>query len=87
MTDGVIPVIQREDYPAFQKLMVGLPSTHDVWNARQVEELREAMRQGERPTEVVVFPDAFAEYLRVQRLEGSVTTLEAFAVVKADFAR
>jgi hypothetical protein len=78
-----LPVIQPEHYPAFQKLVPGLPSTHGVWNARQVEELRDAMRQGERPIEVVVFPDAFAEFLRAQGSDGSLTTLQAFAVEKA----
>ena len=87
MADRAIPVIQPEDYPAFQKLVAGLPSTHDVWNARQVEELRDAIRQGERPAEVVVFADAFAEFLRAEGLEGSLTSLEAFAAVKATFAR
>jgi hypothetical protein len=83
MADRIFPVIQPEHYPTFQKLVVGLPSTHDVWNARQVEELRDAMRQGDRPIEVVVFPDAFAEFLRAQASDGSLTALQAFAVEKA----
>jgi hypothetical protein len=83
MVDRMFPVIQPEDYPAFQKLVPGLPSTHDVWNARHVDALQEAMRQGGRLIDVVVYPDAFAEFLRAQGSEGSLTTLHAFAVEKA----
>ena len=83
MADRIFPVLQPEGYPAFQKLVPGLPTAHDFWNARHVEVLRDAMRQGDRPVEVVVSPDAFAEFLRARGSEGSLTTLEAFAVEKA----
>jgi hypothetical protein len=54
-----------------------------VWSAKHVEELEDAMRQGERVIEVVVYPDAFVEFLRAGGSNGSLTTLEAFAVEKA----
>jgi hypothetical protein len=83
MVDRVFPVIQPEDYSAFQKLVPGLPSVFDMWNAKHVEDLQDAMRRGERLIEVVVYPDAFAEFLRAHGSSGSPTTLEAFAVEKA----
>jgi hypothetical protein len=87
MADRIFAVIQPEDYPAFQKLVPGLPSTHDVWSTRHVDALKEAMRRGELLIEVVVYPDAFAEFLRVKGSDGSLTTLQAFAVEKATVAR
>ena len=83
MVDRVLPVIPPEHYPAFQTLVAGMPATYDVWNARHVEELQEAMRQGERLLEVVVYPDALAEFLRAKGSGGSLTTLQAFAAEKA----
>jgi hypothetical protein len=83
MADRIFPVLQPEDYPAFQKLVPGLPFTFDMWSAKHVEELRSTTRQGDRPVEVVVFPEAFAEFLRAQGSDGSLTALEAFAVEKA----
>jgi hypothetical protein len=83
MADRIFPVIQPEDYPAFQSLVPGLPSTHDVWNARHVDALQEAMRLGEQLIEVVVYPDAFVEFLRAQGSDANLTTLQAFAVEKA----
>jgi hypothetical protein len=41
------------------------------------------MRLGDRLIEVVVYPRAFAEFLRAQGSEGSLTTLQIFAVDKA----
>jgi hypothetical protein len=83
MADRVIPVIPPEHYAAFQKLVAGLPATYDVWIGKHVEELQDAMRQGEQLLEVVVYPDAFGEFLRAQGSGGSPTTLQAFAVEKA----
>jgi hypothetical protein len=87
MVDRVLPVIPPEHYPAFQKLIPGLPSTYELWNARHIEELRDAMRRGERRIEVVVYPDALAEFLRTQRSDGSLAILGAFAIEKATVAR
>jgi hypothetical protein len=83
MADRVIPVLQPEDYSAFQKLVPGLPSPHDLWSAQHVDALQATMREGDKLVEVIVFVDAFAEFLRSRRLEGSLTTLEAYAVEKA----
>jgi hypothetical protein len=83
MADRIFPVLQPEDYPAFQKLVPGLPTAHDIWNARHVQELRDAMRQGDRLIEVVVYPGAFAEFLRAQGSDGSLTTLQIFAEAAA----
>jgi hypothetical protein len=60
-----------------------LPSSHDLWNAEHIEALQDAMREGDQLIEVVVYPDAFAEFLRSQGSEGSLITLEAYAVEKA----
>jgi hypothetical protein len=83
MADRIIPALQPEDYPALQKLVPGLPSSHDAWNAQHVDALQATMREGDQLTEVIVFVDAFAEFLRSRGSEGSLTTLEAYAVEKA----
>jgi hypothetical protein len=83
MADRIIPVLQPEDYSAFQKLVPELPSSHDVWNAAHIAALQDTMREGDQLIEVVVYPDAFAEFLRSHRSEGSLTTLEAYALEKA----
>jgi len=83
MVDRIIPVLQPEGYSAFQELVPGLPSSHDVWNAQHVDALRDAIREGDQLIEVIVFPDAFAEFLRSQGSEGSLTVLQTYAVEKA----
>lgn len=83
MADRIISALQPEDYAAFQKLVPGLPSSHDVWNAEHVDALRDTLREGDQLIEVIVFVDAFAEFLRSRGSEGSLTTLEAYAVEKA----
>jgi hypothetical protein len=83
MVDRVLPVILPEYYPAFQELAPSLPETYSLWNARHVDELRDAIHRDERLIEVVVFPDAFAEFLREHGWDGNLKTLEAFAVEKA----
>jgi hypothetical protein len=83
MADRIIPVLQPEEYSAFQKLVPGLPSSHDLWSAQHVDALQATMREGDQLIEVIVFVDAFAEFLRSQGSEGSLTTLEAYAVEKA----
>jgi hypothetical protein len=82
MADRVFAVIPPDHYPAFQTLVPGLPMTYDAWNAKHVEKLRNAWRNGTRLTEVVIFVDAFAEFLNERGWDGSVATLEAFAVEK-----
>jgi hypothetical protein len=83
MADRVIAVLQPEGYFAFRQLIAGLPSMFDVWTAKHVEELQDAMRLGNQLLEVVVYPDAFAELLRAQGSGGSLTTLQTFAAEKA----
>ena len=52
----------------------------EEWKATHIEELRTAYRADETVIEVVLYPDAFARFLREQGLAGNVKTLEAFAI-------
>lgn len=71
-----------ENYAYFQTLVPGLPLTYDAWRARHIEELRDAWRGGTQLTEVVIYVDAFTEFLDARGWDGSISTLEAFAVEK-----
>jgi hypothetical protein len=82
MVGRVLPVIVPEHYPAFQGLAPSLPDTYSVWNARHLDEIQDAIRLDERLIDVVVYPDAFAEFLREQGWDGNLKTLEAFAIQK-----
>jgi len=82
MADRIFAIIPPENYSTFQTLVPGLPITYDAWRARHIEQLRDAWRIGTQLTEVVIYVDAFAEFLNQRGWDGSVSTLEAFAVEK-----
>ena len=84
MADRIFAVLTPENYSTFRTLVPGLPITYDAWRARHVEQLRDAWRRSTQLTEVVIFVDAFAEFLTKRGWDGSTATLEAFAVEKVE---
>ena len=83
MVDRPLPVLFREDYPAFRQIMPNLPDSFDAWHSGHIEELRAAYGAGETPIDVIVYPDAYVQFLRRHGSMGSMGTLKAFAIERA----
>jgi hypothetical protein len=62
MPDDILPVITESDYPAFQKLIVGMPVTWDEWLVISKQEERWRRLEGLSTREMSISPAEFEEW-------------------------
>lgn len=77
------PLIASQDYEAFRDILGSdLPGTYDEWLQLHRKDVAEHRRQLIETSEVEVYPDEFAGFLRAYRTGAGLSALKDFAFAK-----
>jgi hypothetical protein len=80
MADRPLPIFRSQDYSLFQATVAALPKGYINWFDKHRREMQRLIRRGDRPIEVMVDPDAFAEFCRAGKRAQNLKSLEDFAI-------
>jgi hypothetical protein len=79
-----IPLIHRQDYDAFRRLMgADLPHTYDEWLKLHGEYGTGLLKQGHNTRQIEVHLDEFSRFCRSRNVNANRKTLLDFAIEKA----
>ncbi len=77
------PLIRREDFEAFRRVMKGeFPATFEKWHYLRLKEVSDEQGAGQTAVDVQIDPDEFAEFCLTSGASPDRDTLYRFAMRK-----